>query len=86
MLKTIEGVFREGKIELRETPEDVRDSTPVVVTFLESRPIDLRTLGVDENQAADLRARLATFAEDWERPEMDGYDDYDAADASAVSR
>jgi hypothetical protein len=79
MLKTIEGVFRQGKIELQETPEDVRDSTPVVVTFLESRPIDLRALGVDENQAADLRARLATFVEDWERPEMDAYDDYDAA-------
>jgi hypothetical protein len=79
MLKTIEGVFRQGKIELQETPEDVRDSTPVVVTFLESRPIDLRTLGVDENQAADLRARLATFVEDWERAEMDAYDDYDAA-------
>jgi hypothetical protein len=79
MLKTIEGVFRQGKIELQETPEDVRDTTPVVVTFLESRPIDLRALGVDESRAADLRARLATFVEDWERPEMDGYDDYDAA-------
>jgi hypothetical protein len=79
MLKTIEGVFRQGKIELQETPEDVRDTTPVVVTFLESRPIDLRALGVDESRAADLRARLATFVEDWKRPEMDGYDDYDAA-------
>ena len=37
--------------------------------------IDLRTRGIDENQAADLRARLKTFAEDWTRPEADIYDE-----------
>ena len=79
MLKTVEGVYRHGRIELREAPEDVHDPTPVVVTFLEARPIDLRAQGIDEVHAADLRHRLATFAEDWERPEMDVYDDYDAA-------
>jgi len=42
----------------------------------------LRALGIDEAQAADLRARLATFVEDWESPEMNIYDDYDAAKAS----
>jgi hypothetical protein len=26
-----------------------------------------------------MRARLATFAEDWDSPEMAAYDDYDAA-------
>ena len=29
----------------------------------------------DELQAADLRHRLAAFAEDWDRPEMDIYDE-----------
>ncbi len=79
MLKTVEGVFRQGRIELNETPGDVHDPTPVVVTFLEPRAIDLRAEGIDEIQAADLRARLATFVEDWESPEMDVYDDYDGA-------
>ena len=36
--------------------------------------VDLRARGVDENHAAELRARLKTFAEDWERPEADIYD------------
>ena len=36
--------------------------------------IDLHARGIDEKQAADLRARLKTFAEDWERPEADIYD------------
>jgi len=50
-------------------------------TDLSSAPIDLRVRGMDEAQAADLRARLVTFVEDWDSPEMDVYDDYDAAKA-----
>ena len=49
MLQSVEAVYRDGKIELRER-------------------------GIDEAQATDLRARLATFAQDWNRPEMDVYD------------
>ena len=30
--------------------------------------------GIGEAQAADLRARLRTFEEDWNRPDMDVYD------------
>ncbi len=48
MLKTVEGVFRQGRIELYETPGDVHDQTPVVVTFLAPRPVDLRAEGIDE--------------------------------------
>jgi len=78
-LKTIEGIYRHGKIELTETPSDVPDKTRVLVTFLESHRIDLRARGIDAEQAADLRARLGTFAEEWDSPEMNIYDHYDAA-------
>lgn len=81
MLKSIEGVYRNGKVELVEVPTDVRDETRVVVTFLGSPIIDLRARGIDGAHAADLRARLATFAEHWDSPEMDIYDDYDSAKA-----
>ena len=37
--------------------------------------IDLTTCGIDETQAADLRARVKTFAEDWDRPEANIYDE-----------
>ena len=37
--------------------------------------IDLNARGIDKSQAADLRARLKTFAEDWDRPEADIYDE-----------
>jgi hypothetical protein len=79
MLTSVQGIYREGKIELIEAPKDVRDPTPVIVTFLNGGPVDLRARGIDEQQAAELRARFATFAEDWNSPEMDVYDDYDAA-------
>jgi hypothetical protein len=74
MLPTVQGVYRDGKIELLETPSGVT-SARVIVTFLPSDgPVDLRDRGIDEAQAADLRARFQTFAEDWDRPEMDVYD------------
>ena len=75
MLRSVEGVYRDGKVELIEAPP--RDAAgPVIVTFL--RPVavvDLADRGVSPEQAADLRHRLTTFAEDWQRPEMDAYDD-----------
>ena len=79
MLTTIEGMYRGGKIELSETPRDVCEDTPVIVTFLPTHSIDLQKRGIDKAQAADLRERLVTFAEDWESPEMSIYDNYDAA-------
>jgi hypothetical protein len=79
MLRTIEGVYRNGKVELTEVPKDACDETRVLVTFLELQPIDLRARGIDEAHAAELRTRLATFAEDWDSPELAIYDDYDAA-------
>ena len=82
MLNSIEGIYRKGKIELKQVPADVRDDTPVIVTFLRSGRIDLRERGIDEGIAADLRARLSTCAEDWDSPEMDIYNDYDASKSS----
>lgn len=81
MLHSIEGLYHNGKIKLMEVPTEVRNETRVIVTFLNLGPIDLRARGIDEAHAADLRGRLATFAEDWDSPEMDIYDDYDAAKA-----
>lgn len=81
MLTTIEGTYRDGQIELNERPAGVRDETLVIVTFLDSPDIDLRRQGIGGPQAAELRAALATFG-DWSEPEMDIYNDYDAAKTS----
>ena len=44
MLKSIQGVYRKGKIEIAEVPDDVQDDTPVIVTFLEIKPIFMSIL------------------------------------------
>jgi hypothetical protein len=41
----------------------------------ESSTVSLHDRGIDEVQAADLRSRLKTFAEDWDRPEASIYDE-----------
>ena len=47
----------------------------MIVTFLPSPVVvDLAERGIDPDQAADLRRRLSTFAEDWDDPSMDVYD------------
>ena len=73
MLKSFEGVYREGKIELLESPPPDMEGK-VIVTFLSAGSVDLAERGIDERQAADLRQRLKPFAEDWDQPEMDVYD------------
>jgi len=83
MLTSIHGVYRNGQVELSEAPGDVRDEAQVIVTFLPSNDFALNACGIDEAQAAELRARLASFIEDWNQPEMDVYDNYDAARSRA---
>lgn len=79
MLKTVEGIYRSGRVELAEEPSQVAEETRVLVTFLENHGIPLAARGIGERQAADLRGRLARFAEEWESPEMAAYDHYDDA-------
>lgn len=70
---TIEGIYKNGQVVLAETPEEVAESR-VLVTFLNTRYIDLQELGISKEEAAALRGKFDTIAEDWERPEMDIYD------------
>ena len=73
-MKSVEGIYRNGRIQLSEEPEGV-DEARVIVTFVQlNGVVDLRERGIDEKQAANLRARLSAFAEDWDLPEMEAYD------------
>ncbi|HIK08883.1 MAG TPA: hypothetical protein IGS52_01220 [Oscillatoriaceae cyanobacterium M33_DOE_052] len=76
MLKTVEGIYRDGKVELLEKPGDVEEAR-VIVTFMPttSGVVNLPSRGIDQEQAANLRDRLGRFAQDWERSDMAAYDD-----------
>lgn len=73
----INGVYRNGKIELAELPPNISEAV-VSVSFYPD--ISLTELQIDERTAADLREKFSAFS-DWENPEMDIYNDYDLAKA-----
>jgi hypothetical protein len=80
MLQSIEGIYRDGIIELLEKPE-TKTPVRVIVTFMNENQnadqtvgLDLRERGISIEEAAQQRSVLTSFAEDWERPEMEVYD------------
>ena len=79
MLTTVEGVYRDGRIELKSLPSNVAQEAKVIVTFIEDTTVELAARGIDRSQAESLRNSLTTFADDWDSPEMSIYDNYDAA-------
>lgn len=70
---TIEGIYKNGQVILTETPVEVNESK-VLITFLDTKEINLQERGINESQASELRAKLSPMAEDWNLPEMDIYD------------
>ncbi|MFN5515607.1 MAG: hypothetical protein ACK5CA_12935 [Cyanobacteriota bacterium] len=44
MLKTIEGVYQDGLVRLRELPEDVEERSQVLVMFLDSTQVNCTKL------------------------------------------
>ena len=77
---TVEGIYKDGKVELLESVTEVRQSK-VLVTFVETGDIDLKTLGIAAKEAGELREKFAAF-EDWNDPALDVYNDYDNAKSS----
>ena len=75
MVKSVEGIYRNGRVELVE-PLTEAEGTRVLVTWVHPpEPVNLREKGIDEGHAADLRHRLASFVDDRDRPEMAIYDE-----------
>jgi hypothetical protein len=49
-------------------------ATTIPKDYPERPPLLVADLGWTREEAANVRAQLSTFAEDWDRPEMDAYD------------
>jgi hypothetical protein len=79
MLTSVEGIYRDGRVELKESPTNVHEGAWVIVTFINPGDIDLTSQGISREQAEALQTSLSTFADDWKSPEMSVYDNYDAA-------
>lgn len=57
---SIEGVYRQGRVELSQLPDNIPDETRVIVTFLQPDQIDLSSCGIDLASSEVLRANLST--------------------------
>ena len=57
-------------------PEDIPEGPVEIVVVVQpvTEGISLKNRGWTEPQAAETRARLESFEEDWDAPGMDGYD------------
>ena len=75
MVKSVEGIYRNGKVELIEPFAEAEGSRVIVTWVHPAEPISLRERRINESHAAGLRRRLARFTEDWDQPEMDAYDE-----------
>ena len=55
MVKSVEGIYRNGKVELVEPLAEAEGSRVIVTWVNPAEPVDLRERGIEEPQAADLR-------------------------------
>jgi uncharacterized UPF0146 family protein len=78
VLTTVEGVYRDGRIEVKSWPRNIAEESKVIVTFVDSNDVDLADHAINVSQAQTLRNSLSTFVDDWNSPEMSIYDNYDA--------
>jgi hypothetical protein len=76
MIQSVEGVFRNGKVELLEEPVDVGEAR-VIVTFLPDASGPAGGPSFTREEVADLRGKLAAWEEDWNAPGMEQYGDYE---------
>ncbi len=60
--------------EILEAYPDLESEDISEALQFSAEDVKLEQRGIDTQHAADLRRRLAAFAEDWENPDMDVYD------------
>jgi hypothetical protein len=77
MLKTVTGIYDKGQIIIEQYPDNIQEGTQVIVTFLDSKNINLKSRGINKEEAQNIRDNLAVFADDWNREEMNIYDNYE---------
>lgn len=74
MVKCIEGIFRNGTVELLESPGDLTEAR-VLVTFLPNEENNRKGPQMTPQEVAELRWRLQSWESDWNAPGMEAYDE-----------
>ena len=77
MIKCIEGVYRNGRVDLLE-PLEEREGARVIVAVLPNGVDANSPPALNQAELAELRSKLAAWDEDWNAPGMEAYDNYPA--------
>jgi hypothetical protein len=64
MLKSIEGIYQDGKIELSELPQNISSDTKVIVTFLEEIQVSSELVKQLPITYHDLDSLAGTWSEE----------------------
>ena len=64
MMQAVEGVVRNGKVEVVDLPPEAEGSRVVVTILPKGKGIDLRERGISEAEATVMRAQFEAIAED----------------------
>lgn len=73
MLKAVQGIYRDGKIELAELPPEIKEAR-VVVTFLPAEEDQPGKPPLTDAEINELRWKLQAWEDDWNAPGMESYD------------
>jgi hypothetical protein len=77
MIKCVEGIYKNGKVELLESLEEP-EGARVLVTFLPKATDAPTPPDFTHEELVELRGKLAAWEEDWNAPGMEAYDAYEA--------
>jgi predicted DNA-binding antitoxin AbrB/MazE fold protein len=77
MVKCIEGIYRNGKVELLE-PLGEKEGARVLVAVLPNGSEIAPAPSLTHDDLAELRGKLAAWEDDWNAPGMEAYDNYSA--------
>jgi hypothetical protein len=77
MIQTVQGIFKNGKVELLELPVNVGEAR-VIVTFLPETDGPPGGPAFTPDEIAELQGKLEAWGDDWNAPGMEAYDDYEA--------
>lgn len=78
MLKTVKGIYLNGKIELNEVPENIPAQTPVIITFITES--NLENLDNQITTYHDLDFLAGTWTEDDETEFLSNTNDFNKID------
>ena len=73
MLQTVEGIYKDGHVQLLEAAPQV-DEARVIVTFLPNGSESSTPPQFTREELAELRGKLAAWEADWNAPGMEAYD------------